>query len=178
MKRGFINRTVFYCLLLASPLAAGSQVEGSFDTLVGQAEVIFAGHIKSVEPPNESHSTYVITAVVTDGIRGVRTGTDFQWNEWAGSWPLRGQRYRAGQNLILLMYKPDKNGISSVMGGSLGRFEVTASNTVKLSDLQRRALSRSLRLSVPQMTDPRPVPVLYADFTRALRERAMQPSLY
>ena len=87
---------------------------------------IFAGTVKSVErvaPKGNSVATILINFHVDQGIRGVHTGQMLAVREWAGLWQ-SGARYRPGERVLLFLYPLSKLGLTSPVGGPLGRFGI------------------------------------------------------
>lgn len=96
-------------------------------SLTRNAGYIFDGTVLAVEQvaPSESNSlaTVQITFRVEQAIRGTRFGQVLIIREWAGLWN-SGERYRPGQRILLFLYSPSKLGLTSPVGGPLGRFSV------------------------------------------------------
>jgi hypothetical protein len=118
-----------------------------------------------------------VTFIVTDGIRGVRSGEEFRLALWPGLWPASGG-YRVGEAMVLMLHKPDGNGVTSTVGGTLGRIDLNNTNSVKLDDVHRRAMARSKRLA-PLLADAETgsaKTIAAEDLLRALREIAASPA--
>jgi hypothetical protein len=64
-----------------------------------------------------------ITFHVDRGVRGVQTGRTLKIREWMGVWEF-GQRYRLGEKVFLFLYPTSKLGLTSVVGGTQGRFPI------------------------------------------------------
>jgi len=95
---------------------------------------IFAGTVKSVEraiPKRNGVATVLINFHVDQAIRGVRTGQMLAVREWAGLWE-SGERYRPGERVLLFLYPPSKLGLTSPVGGPMGRFRIDPSGRVIL----------------------------------------------
>ena len=87
---------------------------------------IFAGTVQSVErifPRASGVATVQISFHVDEAIRGVHTGQTLVIREWAGLWN-SGERYRRGERVLLFLYPPSKLGLTSPVGGAMGRFTV------------------------------------------------------
>jgi hypothetical protein len=96
---------------------------------------IFAGTVKSVEravPRGNSVATVLINFHVDQALRGVRTGQTLAIREWAGLWE-SGERYRPGERVLLFLYPPSKLGLTSPVGGPVGRFEIDPGGRVILN---------------------------------------------
>lgn len=95
---------------------------------------IFAGTVQSVErvsPQPRSVATVQISFHVDEAIRGVRTGQMLVIREWAGLWN-SGERYRPGERVLLFLYPPSKLGLTSPVGGTMGRFAVGPRGRVRV----------------------------------------------
>lgn len=95
--------------------------------LAAPSGYIFAGTVKAVErvkPRNHGSVGVVrITFFVDTGYRGVSSGQTLSINEWAGLWQ-NGDRYRAGERVMLFLYPPSKLGLTSPVPN--GRMPVDA----------------------------------------------------
>jgi hypothetical protein len=94
--------------------------------LIRSSGYIFAGTVKSVErsaPKGNGVATVLVNFHVDEGIRGVRTGQTLAIREWAGLWE-SGERYRQGERVLLFLYPPSKLGLTSPVGGAMGRFRI------------------------------------------------------
>jgi hypothetical protein len=116
----------------------------SLSLLTRNSGYIFDGTVLSVEPVAEtdpgSVATVQITFRVEQAIRGVRNGQVLAVREWAGLWT-SGDRYRPGERLLLFLYKPSKLGLTSPVGGPLGRFPIDSGGNVILDNARLSALS-------------------------------------
>ena len=95
---------------------------------------IFAGTVRSVEqmaPRTPGVATVQINFHIDEAIRGVRTGQMLAIREWAGLWN-SGERYRPGERVLLFLYPPSKLGLTSPVGGAMGRFAVGPRGRVRL----------------------------------------------
>ena len=93
---------------------------------------IFAGTVKSVEraaPKRNGVASVLINFHVDQAMRGVRTGQMLAIREWAGLWE-SGERYRPGERVLLFLYPPSKLGLTSPVGGPMGRFKIDPSGRV------------------------------------------------
>jgi hypothetical protein len=105
---------------------------------------IFDGTVLSVgrvaETGQDSVPTVQITFRIEQAIRGTRQGQVLTIREWAGLWN-SGARYRTGERLLLFLYSPSKLGLTSPVGGRLGRFAVDSGGNVVLEEGRLAALS-------------------------------------
>lgn len=122
------------------------------------AGIIFSGVVLQVERPANSTSTTQITFRVEQGLRGVRAGQVIRIREWGGLWNT-GERYTKGERVLLFLYPRNKLGLTSPIGGRVGRFAVDSAGRVLVADPQ-------------QLRQPRPVPlkIVKAQISRALQE--------
>ena len=95
---------------------------------------IFAGTVKSVEraaAKGHDVATVLINFHVDQAMRGVQAGQTLAIREWAGLWE-SGERYRKGEQVLLFLYPPSKLGLTSPVGGALGRFPIGRDGQVAL----------------------------------------------
>ncbi len=172
---------IFWLALNAVPWCASEQMERPnqppsgipprvLRPLAKPSGYIFAGTvtaIKSLAPQGARGVAQIqITFHVDSAVRGVRTGQSLSIREWTGVWDA-GQRYRVGEKVALFLYSPSKLGLTSVVGGALGRFPIQ-NGTVKI-DPVRYPLRRTVRIPL----DPdgpwlrKPMPMRLEDFMRA-----------
>jgi len=87
---------------------------------------IFDGTVLSVQAEqNDAHDvpTVQVTFRVEQAIRGTRAGQVLTIQEWAGLWN-SGERYHPGERVLLFLYSPSRLGLTSPVGGPMGRFAV------------------------------------------------------
>jgi hypothetical protein len=129
------------------------------------AGTIFSGQVISVtRAPAPQHTAVEAIAIrfhVENSIRGAIPGQDLTIYQWMGLWS-GGQRYRIGERLLVFLYPPSKLGLTSIVGGSLGRFAVDSSGRVLLSDQQLSAFRKDPVLGGKSS-------VLFRDFARAVQ---------
>jgi hypothetical protein len=127
------------------PTAAQSKAESvsvpNLRLLLRKAGYIFVGTVTAVERaaptlPN-AMGTVGIRFQVEQAIRGVQPGQTLVIHEWAGLWE-SGERYRPGQRLLLFLYSPSKLGLTSPVGGPLGRFPVDRDGAIAVQPEQRQ----------------------------------------
>jgi hypothetical protein len=124
------------------PVAALPTAPG-LSQLVRSAGYIFTGTVRSIERvapsgPNEV-TTMRITFQVEQAIRGVQAGQTLVIHEWAGLWE-SGPRYRPAERVLLFLYHPSRLGLTSTVGGPLGRFNLDQSGQVIIRQTQIDAL--------------------------------------
>src|SRR5579862_4732388 len=83
-----------------------------------------------------THSNEVETVRVTfrvdEGVRGVRSRQTLTIREWAGLWNAGG-RYRLGEHVVLMLYPPSRVGLTSTVGGAMGRFALDRDGNLALT---------------------------------------------
>jgi hypothetical protein len=119
---------------------------------------IFVGTVESVtrvEPTSPSSvATVRITFHVENAVRGVRRGQTLVIREWAGRWE-SGEHYRVGERTMLFLFPPGKLGLTSPVGGELGKFRVDSYGHVLLNREQVAAVSANPALAAPQQGQSR-----------------------
>lgn len=116
----------------------------SLGLLARNSGYIFDGTVLSVERVAEADpgglGSVQITFRIEQAIRGVRNGQALTIREWGGLWNA-GERYRSGERLLLFLYRPSKVGLTSPVGGPLGRFAVDLGGNVIFDNARLAALS-------------------------------------
>lgn len=120
---------------LPSPPGITQQIFG-FPQLARAAGLIFSGTVTGVvrhpAAGAQSVETVAITFHMEDAIRGTVPGADVTISQWIGTWSSE-QRYRVGERLLLFLYRPSNLGLTSCVGGQLGRFAVDPAGRAALS---------------------------------------------
>jgi len=133
--------------------------------LADAAGMIFSGTVTRIERlpghAGQNLATLDITFHVENAIRGATPGRDLTISQWAGLWSM-GQRYRIGERVMLFLYPESKLGLTSWVGGPLGRFAVDALGRVQLSSGQASKFRRD-----PVLGGRSRVP--FSDFALAVR---------
>jgi hypothetical protein len=105
--------------------------------MVQAAGTIFSGQVLSIARERAlggaSIERMAITFHVDRGLRGATTGKNLTIHQWAGLWS-SGQRYRAGERVLLFLYPASKLGLTSCVAGRVGRFAVDPRGWVLLSE--------------------------------------------
>lgn len=134
--------------LLAAGLGCCSLAEAtgpaplSLTQLTRKAGFIFAGQVMRVERPAPlpgSVPVVQVTLRVERALRGARAGQIFTLTQWSGAWD-SGVHYRPGQRLLLFLYPRSRTGLTSVVGGRLGQFDLDAGGNIVLRDDQQSLL--------------------------------------
>jgi hypothetical protein len=114
--------------------------------------LIFSGTAVKVEhlkPSGPLGITQIIFRV--DGaVRGVRHGQIVKVREWEGLWSA-GERYRTGERVLLFLYPNSKLGLTSPVGGALGRYRVDNAGRVLVGSPGARPKPVNLRNFVAAM---------------------------
>ena len=116
-----------------------------FPQLARAAGMIFSGKVRSIRRIPASRGQAVETVAITfhieNAIRGATPGEDITVEQWIGLWS-SGQRYRVGERLLLFLYPPSKLGLTSSVGGLLGRFAIDPGGRVLLTAQHLAAFQR------------------------------------
>jgi len=100
------------------------------------AGMIFSGTVTNVERHGGNGAqpveTVLISVLVEKAIRGATPGEKITIFQWIGLWSA-GQRYRVGERVLLFLYPRSKLGLTSCVGGQIGRFAVDSWGRVLLS---------------------------------------------
>lgn len=106
------------------------------------AGTIFSGQVLSISRAAAfGHPAVEALAIrfrVESSIRGAIPGHDLTIYQWMGLWS-GGQRYRVGERLLVFLYPPSKLGLTSSVGGPLGRFPVDPWGRITVSAPQAAA---------------------------------------
>ncbi len=134
--------------------------------MVKAAGVIFSGRVTAIghHPATTAHAveTVNITFHVEHAIRGATPGDNLTISEWMGLWT-NGQRYRVGERLLLFLYPASTLGLTSCVGGPLGRLAFDPWGRVSLSAQQISAFRRDPVLGGRSR-------VSFSDFALAVRQ--------
>jgi len=113
-----------------------------FPVLSRAAGTIFSGTVTAIVRRAARHDPTVETVAITfhieSAIRGATAGEDLTISQWIGLWS-SGQRYRVGERVLLFLYPPSKLGLTSCVGGALGRFAIDPRGRVLLAAQQLSA---------------------------------------
>jgi hypothetical protein len=127
--------------------------------IIFSGRVTFVGHSGSFFS-NDAVSTTVVFQV-EHAIRGTSTGQTLTIHEWSGLWA-RGERYRVGEGVLLFLYPPSKLGLTSPVGGAMGRFSIDPQGRIAIN-----AQNAATFAADPLIGGRSIVP--YADFARAVQ---------
>jgi len=116
-----------------------------FPQLARAAGTIFSGTVAAVTRRPAVHGETIETVSVTfhveQAIRGTTPGENLTVRQWMGLWS-SGQRYRVGERLMVFLYPPSKLGLTSLVGGGLGRFVVDPYGRVLLNAQHMNAFQK------------------------------------
>jgi len=175
--RGFLPRGLALLLLVCSAAAAPPRAVvhpiPPRLPLIRSAGYVFLGTVMDVERLTPSQPNAVATMRITfrveQAVQGVRAGQTLEIHEWAGLW-LAGERYRKGERVALFLYHPSRVGLTSPVGGPLGRFAVDSAGQIILQPFQVPALSASPRWTARMRSKLRLSPQELIQVVRAARE--------
>jgi hypothetical protein len=107
-----------------------------FQQIAHSAGTIFSGTVTGITRHPATHpqevETVAITFHVEKAMRGAIPGQELTINQWIGLWST-GQRYHVGERVLLFLYPPSKLGLTSAVGGPIGRFSVDPLNRILLT---------------------------------------------
>jgi hypothetical protein len=122
-------------LVSAETPAHHRAVPAGLGLLARHSGLIFSGtalRVQHVNPdPANAVATTQITFRVQTAIRGVRRGQVIKIREWDGLWN-SGERYQPGEHVLLFLYPESRLGLTSPVGGRLGRFRVDEAGRVEV----------------------------------------------
>jgi hypothetical protein len=139
-----------------------------FGQIAQPAGIIFSGTVTAVEHPSprKRTSSAAITFKVERAIRGASAGKSLTIHEWAGLWN-RGERYRVGERVFLFLYAPSRLGLTSPIGGGVGRFVLDSAGRVLLTPQHVRLFEADPILAGKTI-------VSYADFLHAMQRSGFE----
>ena len=133
----------------APPPSAAVSAPTTLQELAQHAGVIVSGVVTSIDRPPAAPGQIPAVAVTFRVERGVRgtPGLSLTFREWRGLWN-DAPRYRAGERLLLFLYPPSRLGLTSTVGGALGRFHVDSAGNVVITARQARLFGARTEFSV------------------------------
>ena len=155
------------------PVARGTI---AFPQIVHAAGIIFSGRVTFVGradgrahlSPGPTNVATAVTFLVERAIRGTTTGDSLTIHEWSGLWTGKEkQRYRVGERVFLFLYSPSKLGLTSPVGGGVGRFSIDTQGRIAMSTQNASALAAD-----PVIGGKKVVP--YNDFIRAVGRASVE----
>jgi hypothetical protein len=112
--------------------------------------MVFSGEVLDVRPAQNGNSATQISFRVENAMRGVRRGQIIRVSEWGGLWS-SGERYLKGEHVLLFLYPKSKLGLTSPVGGRLGKYAVDSSGRVLAGDPQHGLRPLPLKLVKAQI---------------------------
>jgi hypothetical protein len=114
--------------VVATALAAGQSLptaDLSLNDLNHAAGIVFSGTVLQIErvTPEAKPAIVRVKFRVDQASRGCNAGDLVTLDEWAELW-IRGDRYRNGQRVLILLYPPSQTGFSSPVAGDVGTFRI------------------------------------------------------
>lgn len=108
---------------------------------------IFAGTVIAVErfQTGPGIPTTRVTFRIDEAIRGVRKGQTIRINEWGGLWQA-GERYRAGERVLLFLHPESKLGLTSPVAGAVGRWSIQRDGKVEPRSTDARIRRSDLKV--------------------------------
>jgi len=139
--------------------SAGTIFSGTVTAITNHPASLSAGRGQAV-------GTIAVTFHVERAIRGAVPGENFSLSQWMGAWSA-GQSYRVGDRALVFLYPRSKIGLTSCVGGSLGRFRIDPLGNVLMTAQQLSAFRKDPVLGGKSR-------ISFADFAQAV-ERAGGP---
>jgi hypothetical protein len=149
------------------PIAPGATVNQQLvlRQLLRAAGIIFSGSVTSIgsasSATGQSPPFTSVTFLVEHAMRGASVGQSLTIREWAGL-STGGEHYRVGERVLLFLYAPSKLGLTSPVGGAMGRFAMDSEGNIVMSDQHVAILAADPSLG-------RKTLIPYADFALAVR---------
>lgn len=144
---------------VASPVLGLPQIARAAGIIFSGRVTGIARHPASARRPIE---TVAVTFHVESALRGTTPGESLTITQWIGLWS-SGQRYRVGERVLLFLYPPSKLGLTSSVGGPMGRFRFGPRGRVLLSAQQISVLRTDSVLGGKSH-------ISFSDFARAVRQ--------
>lgn len=148
----------------------------SLTQLTKKAGFIFAGRVLRVERPAAQADRVPVVQVtlqVEHALLGTQRGQIFTLTQWAGAWD-SGPHLRPGQRLLLFLYPCSPTGLTSVVGGRLGQFDLDAGGNIVLRGEQQRVLLSQPDQPAGWRSTRPPAKFRYRDFAGRIRRAAGQ----
>jgi hypothetical protein len=163
-------------LVCPLPSQATGPAPLSIPQLTSKAGFIFAGRVLRVDRPSPLPGRVPlvhVTLQVDRALRGVRRGQTFTLTQWTAAWE-NGPQFRPGQRLLLFLYPVSRAGLTSVVGGRLGQFDLDpAGNIVLRGDQQHHLFAPEDAPAAPARALAHPSTKFhYRDFARRVRQAA------
>ncbi len=138
LRRQFVIFAIaLFATTAGSPLSRGQSITNATRAASAQtallrqaarkAGFIFSGTVLSVQqlPSGPGGVNRVrITFSVHEAVRGVRQGKTFTVDQWANLWANQASQFRPGDRVFVLLYPRSKLGLTSVVAGGLGRYNL------------------------------------------------------
>lgn len=151
-------------IVLPPRVPAGPPAIG-FPQFARAAGMIFSGTVTKIErrqaKPGQSVESVAVTFHIESALRGATAGKNLTINQWIGLWS-SGQRYAVGERVLLFLYPKSNLGLTSCVGGPLGRFAMDRAGGVLLTAQHLAAFRKDPVLG----GKPR---ARFSDFVRAVR---------
>jgi hypothetical protein len=145
--------------VLLAGVCAGAQeaapvpttVEEALKQMSDAAGVVFSGEVTAVRRragANGGSGVVEVDFRVDQAVKGSAAGSVYTLKEWAGLWPVGVERYRVGQQLLMLLHAPGAGGLSSPVGGMAGAIPVRGTS-------EAPGMTSGSTVGTPQIADLR-----------------------
>lgn len=164
------------CLNSLARAAEPNTPAPSFRQLAQKARYIFAGTVLQVRKSEPAGpygvATMRVTLRVDTPIRGVHAHQIVAIREWAELWR-EGDRYLEGERLLLFLYGKSRLGLTSLVAGDFGRFNINRDGEIVLEAARAVTPARDQVLKTsPRRAAPRSSPTVRGDDFRRTVIRA------
>ncbi len=127
-----VARTGWAGASVSSP-AADASVSQALITMAQHAGVIFAGEVVSVtRTPNSGFAD--VRFRIEEAVRGCAQSGFYVLREWDGLWVGHAERYRPGQQFVMLLTARGPSGLSAPLGGSEGAIPILVDQQPPIAD--------------------------------------------
>ena len=168
LRRQFVIFAIaLFAAATGSPLSRGQSITNATRAASAQtalmrqaarkAGFIFSGTVLSVQqlPSGPGGVNRVrITFSIHEAVRGVRQGKTFTVDQWANLWANQAGQFRPGDRVFVLLYPRSKLGLTSVVAGGLGRYDLDSNwrivGTNRTPGIVAEGRSRPVPSSHPQ----------------------------
>lgn len=182
MKYGRYGWALLLLVLLAPLLATGQVLPTaglSLKKLNFSAGLVFSGTVLQIEHAitADAKPAYVrVKFRVEQAVSGCNAGDEVTIDEWAELW-VRGDRYRKGQRVLILLYPPSQTGFSSPVAGDVGTFIIGPDGLLRTTPQQAQVLATQATSSQSgaRSTHPKSDPQITRYRLRVPEQRKVAP---
>lgn len=169
LRRQFVILAIaLFAATAGSPLSRGQSITNAARAASAQtvllrqaarkAGFIFSGTVLSVQqlPSGPGGVNRVRTTFsVHEAVRGVRQGKPFTVDQWAGLSASQASQFRPGDRVFVLLYPRSKLGLTSVVAGGLGRYDLDSNWRIVGTNQKPGIVAERPSRFVPSRPQPR-----------------------